>query len=154
MSPRESLAVKRGPDPDQKRNAAIAGAILLGIVVLFLAGKVMKTISTRPVEVVTRGFNDCNLKAKCEIRDATNKVVAEGSSDEATGLWTARVPAGTYTVEATVYVKETDFGLPAAHASQQSVVVNEGDATPPRVEFKYSGVEYYLEFPGRYRVHK
>jgi hypothetical protein len=149
-----SLAIKPDPDPDRRRNLAMAAAVF-GVVVLIAVGQaVARRSSTLEVVVAATGYAGAPMKAVVELCDLSGQVVAHGETDSATGMYVSRLRPGTYRIEATVPVKETEIGLPNLYPVHETVTVLEGAQAPVRVELKFGDLEPYPGFPGRYHGHR
>jgi hypothetical protein len=150
----KSLAIKRDLDPDRRKNLAIAGAILGAVVLVALLRTILHRSGTVEVDVAATGYQRAPVKAVVELRELGGAVVAHGDTDPVTGVYVTRLPAGTYTIEATVPVKETEVGLPNIYPVHDSVTVREDAVAPVRVEISFGDLEPYPGFPGRYRGHQ
>lgn len=149
-----SLAIKADLDPERRRNLAIAAAVVGIVIAIAVVQAVTRRASTVEVDVVATGYGGVPMKAVVEVCDLAGQVVAHGDTDPATGVYVARLKTGTYKVEATVPVKETEIGLPNLYPVHDTVTVLEGAQGPLRVEVSFGGLEPYPEFPGRYRQHR
>lgn len=154
---RQGLAVRREPDPDQRKNVILAIAIFATVVGVAVASALLRRAATVVLEVEVRGYEDVPLRTFVEVSEGTNaggKVVAKGETDPSTARVALRVPPGGYLVKASVFVKETDVGLPNEYPQYANVAVPEDAAGPVKVALRFPSVEPYWEKPGQFRIRK
>lgn len=142
-------------DPQELRRSLIRGGIVFGAVLALATGLwLSRRARLEPVEVLVRGHGEVGLETSVTFVDAGGKTVAEGKSDRTTGLYATKVPPGTYSVEAVVFVRETDRGLPSGYPNRAALVVNAGAAGPARATIDFPSVVPHPWKPGEYAIRK